>query len=127
MKNIWYGSHCFFDVSRWFANPKLLQRKVLQTIWSCRHWLELCVFLVWMLNVLIVQNLKNVNIELNFLSIISLLTFCNVSNSIFYSNWLELLHLYRNHKGGNSQNFLRKFVIFFLILKCFYVVVFHRK
>ncbi len=29
--------------------------------------------------------------------------------------------------GGNSQNFLRKFVRFFFILKCFYRVVVHRK
>jgi len=31
------------------------------------------------------------------------------------------------YKGGNSQNFLRKFVIFFLTLRCFYGVVIHRK
>jgi hypothetical protein len=30
-------------------------------------------------------------------------------------------------RGGNSQNFLRKFVIFFLTLRCFYRVVIHRK
>jgi len=29
--------------------------------------------------------------------------------------------------GGNSQNFLCKFVRFFLNLKCFYRVVIHRK
>ncbi len=29
--------------------------------------------------------------------------------------------------GGNSQNFLQKFVRFFLTLKCFYRVVIHRK
>jgi hypothetical protein len=31
------------------------------------------------------------------------------------------------HMGGNSQNFSRKFVRFFLTLKCFYIVVTHRK
>jgi len=30
-------------------------------------------------------------------------------------------------QGGNSQNFLHKFVRFFLTLKCFYGVVIHRK
>jgi len=30
-------------------------------------------------------------------------------------------------QGGNSQNFLRKFVRFFLTLRCFYRVVIHRK
>ena len=32
-----------------------------------------------------------------------------------------------NFQGGNSQNFLRKFVIFFVTLSCFYGVVIHRK
>jgi len=30
-------------------------------------------------------------------------------------------------QGGNSQNFLRKFVRFFLTLKYFYRVIIHRK
>jgi len=31
------------------------------------------------------------------------------------------------HQGGNSQNFLSKFVRFFVTLRCFYRVVINRK
>ncbi len=30
-------------------------------------------------------------------------------------------------QGGNSQNFLHKFIIFFVTLRCFYRVVIYRK
>jgi len=30
-------------------------------------------------------------------------------------------------QGGNSQNFLHKFIIFFLTLRCFYKAIIHRK
>jgi len=32
-----------------------------------------------------------------------------------------------NTLDGNSQNFLRKFVIFFVTLSCFYKAIIHRK
>jgi len=42
--------------------------------------------------------------------------------SLFPSDSFQFKNL-----GGNSQNFLRKFLIFFVTLRCFYGVVIHRK
>jgi len=34
---------------------------------------------------------------------------------------------YLRYQGGNSQNFLRKFVRFFQTFRCFYKAIIHRK
>ncbi len=43
-----------------------------------------------------------------------------ISTSVKYISLTGML-------GGNSQNFLQKFVRFFLTFKCFYGLVIHRK
>jgi len=50
---------------------------------------------------------------------------------IFDLKWEKYRNLFSKYwqvskqQGGNSQNFLRKFVIFFVTLSCFYKVIIH--
>jgi len=50
-------------------------------------------------------------------------------NSMSYSKWRSKSRQRQKgvKQGGNSQNFLGKFVRFFVTLRCFYRVVIHKK
>ncbi len=48
-------------------------------------------------------------------------------NKINFAQFLKYNKETKVIQGGNSQSFIGKFVRFFLILRCFYGVVIHRK
>jgi len=52
-------------------------------------------------------------------------TYSNLDERGRYGRMCECLKL--EDQGGNSQNFLRKFVRFFVIFRCFYNKISHEK